>query len=320
MNFYNKLGQMATGSRLRMLTDLLTEDATQVYRLYGLDFKAKWFPVFYLLSDGKARTITGIAGEIGHSHPSVSNIVREMLAKGLVNQNKDTTDARRNMVALSDVGKTYIEPLKATLQDVENAVKGIAKQSAHDLWKAIDEWETMLGNKSLLKRVSDERRKREQANIRIVDYCASYKKAFRQLNEEWITTYFEMEDTDYKVLDNPDEYIIRHGGHIMVALYNDEPVGVCALLKMDDAEHDFEFAKMAVTPHLRGLNIGYLLGQAVVEKAKALGASRIYLESNTALVPAIALYQKLGFKEISGHSSPYKRSNIKMELTIDSKK
>lgn len=61
MQFFEKLGIMAIGSRLRMLTDTITEDASPIYQLYGMDFKATWFPVFFLLSDGNPRTRTGIA-------------------------------------------------------------------------------------------------------------------------------------------------------------------------------------------------------------------------------------------------------------------
>lgn len=38
MQFFEKLGIMAIGSRLRMLTDTITEDASQIYQLYGMDF------------------------------------------------------------------------------------------------------------------------------------------------------------------------------------------------------------------------------------------------------------------------------------------
>lgn len=315
MDFYNKLGQMAIGSRLRMLTDLITDDASQIYQLYGMDFKAKWFPVFFLLSDGKPRTITGIAGEIGHSHPSVSAIIREMSAKGLVRESKDKADGRRNMIELSQTGKACIEPMRITLADVGSAVAAISRQSKHDLWKAIDEWEFLLGEKSLLKRVKEERKIRESQNVKVIPYEPKYHEIFRGLNQEWITTNFEMEEADHKALDNPEEYILKNGGYIFVALYKEIPVGVCALLKMSD-DYDFELAKMAVNSQLRGHNIGYLLGESALKKARDLGASKIYLESNTLLVPAIKLYSKLGFRKIAGHDSPYKRSNIQMELIL----
>lgn len=315
MDFFNKLGQMAIGSRLRMLTDMITEDASRIYQLYGMDFKAKWFPVFFLLSDGKPRTITGIAEEIGHSHPSVSAIIREMSAKGLVRESKDKADGRRNMVELSQAGKAYIEPVHTTLTDVGAAVDAISRQSKNDLWKAIEEWEFLLTEKSLLNRVKEVRKARESQSVKIIPYEPKYHEVFRGLNEEWITTNFEMEEADHKALDNPEEYILQNGGYIFVALYKDMPVGVCALLKMSD-DYDFELAKMAVNSQLREQNIGYLLGEAAIKKAKDLGASKIYLESNTLLAPAIKLYSKLGFKKIAGHDSPYKRSNIQMELIL----
>jgi ribosomal protein S18 acetylase RimI-like enzyme len=76
-------------------------------------------------------------------------------------------------------------------------------------------------------------------------------------------------------------------------------------------------AKMAVSPSAQGRNIGWLLGQAVVNSAKELGASKIYLESNTALKPAINLYYKMGFQKIAGRPTAYKRVNIQMELNLN---
>jgi len=317
MDFFNKLGQMAIGSRLRMLTEMITEDASKVYQLYGLDFKAKWFPVFFLLSDDKPRTITGIAGEIGHSHPSVSVIIREMSAKGLVRESKDKADGRRNMIELTESGKAYIEPMYISLVDVGAAVEAISRQTKHDLWKAIEEWEFLLKEKSLLKRVEEERKTRESKNVEIISYESKYREVFRQLNEDWIKTYFEMEEADYKALDNPEGYILKNGGYIFIALYKGEPVGTCALLNLNNDDYDFELAKMAVNPQLRGKNIGFLLGEAALKKAKESGANKIYLESNTLLAPAIKLYSKLGFKKVPGHDTPYKRCNIQMELILN---
>ncbi len=152
-------------------------------------------------------------------------------------------------------------------------------------------------------------------DIEIVAYGEQYQQVFRDLNLEWISSYFKMEAADYKVLDDPNGYIINNGGFIFVALYQKQPLGVCALIKKNN-EYEYELAKMAVSPKAQGKNLGTLLGQAVIEKAKMLGASSIYLESNTALKPAISLYRKLGFVEIDGHNSAYERCNIQMELRL----
>ena len=316
MDFFNKIGKVAVGSRLRILTEKITEDSAQIYRLYDINLQPKWFPVFYVLSGGEEKTITAIAREIGHSHPSVSKIIAEMAKKGLVAEKKDKADGRRNMVSLSKKGMDINTRIQDQYTDVGNAIEAISSQATHDLWKAIGEWEYLLEQQTLLSRVKEEQKKRESSKVRIVDYRPKYKAAFKALNEEWIAAWFKMEEADYKSLDNPDGNIIKKGGHIFVALYNDEPVGVCALVKMNDPDYDYELAKMAVSPKAQGKSIGWLLGQAIIRKAKLLGARNIYLESNTMLKPAIGLYRKLGFKKVSGRPTPYERCNIQMELEL----
>lgn len=153
--------------------------------------------------------------------------------------------------------------------------------------------------------------------LEIVEYTPQYRDAFRALNVEWISKYFVMEASDFKALDHPDEYIIQKGGAIIIVLYDNVPAAVCALIKMDHDQYDFELAKMAVSPAFQGKGIGYQLGKAVIAKAKSLNAKTLYLESNTILTPAINLYYKLGFKKVEGISSPYERCNIQMELVID---
>ncbi len=199
---------------------------------------------------------------------------------------------------------------------METAVENLIKESNHNLWVALEEWEFLLNEKSLFKRVSDQKKLRESKAVTIVSYELKYQEAFKQLNEQWISTYFKMEEADYKALDNPESYILKNGGKIFVALYKDEPVGVCALIKMEDEEYDFELAKMAVSPKIQGKSIGWLLGQTIVNAAKDMGASKLYLESNTILKPAINLYHKLGFRKVVGRTTPYERCNIQMELNL----
>lgn len=316
MDFYNNAGKMAIGSRLRRLSEQLTEDAGQVYEMYNVPLQPKWFPVFHALSQGQDKTITAIAEEIGHSHPSVSTIIREMVKFGIVVEKKDKLDGRKTMVGLSKKGKEIVTQIAPQHIDVTNAIEEALSQTRYNLWKAIEEWEFLLKQKSLLRRVQEQKKLRESRDVHIVDYKPAYQDAFKRLNEEWISKYFKMEAADHKALDHPQKNIIAKGGHILVALYNNEPVGVCALMKMDDPVYEYELAKMAVSPVVQGKNIGWLLGQAVIEKARSLGARKLYLESNTILQPAINLYHKLGFKKVVGHATPYERCNIQMELIL----
>ncbi|MBZ4187319.1 bifunctional helix-turn-helix transcriptional regulator/GNAT family N-acetyltransferase [Niabella beijingensis] len=316
--FYRLTGKMALGSRLRVLAAVFTEDAEKIYEQNRIPLKAKWFPVFYMLSNKEEKTITEIAQEIGHSQPSVSRIVREMTAKGLITENKKAGDRRQTIVALSAKGNSLIPQVLDQCTDVNSAVEVLAGEAVHDLWEAIEEWEFLLEQKSLSRRVLEQKKLRESGQVRIVDYEPKYKTVFRKLNEAWISQHFEMETADVRALTHPEKYILGKGGTILVALYNNEPVGVCALIKMYDPDYDYEMAKMAVSPAAQGKNIGKLLADAIIGKAKKAGASKLYLESNTRLKPAISLYYKLGFKKITNRPSPYKRANIQMELDLRS--
>jgi [ribosomal protein S5]-alanine N-acetyltransferase len=169
-------------------------------------------------------------------------------------------------------------------------------------------------NNSFLDRVRSVRKVRECHDLKIIDYLPEFHEDFKRLNCEWIEKYFKLEETDLQSLNCPQEKIIKPSGHIYMALRNREIIGTCALIKKDS--DIYELAKMAVTEKAQGKGVGWLLGQAAIQKARELGAKTIFLESNTILEPAIELYQKLGFQRIVGQPSPYERCNIQMELKL----
>lgn len=241
-----------------------------------------------------------------------------MTKAGLVKSNLKSADKRQNLVGLTAKGKLLAASIQVQYQDVAAAIEDLENQATYHLWEAVAEWEFLLDQQSLLSRVKQQRKLRESKDVTIVGYSPKYKKAFKELNEQWITKYFELEQADKDAINHPQSYIINKGGQILVALYKNEPVGVCALIKMDHPKYDFEMAKMAVSPEAQGKRIGYMLGTAIIEVAKKAGATYLYLESNTKLTPAINLYYKLGFEKIPSSPSPYKRANIHMELSLKS--
>ena len=151
-------------------------------------------------------------------------------------------------------------------------------------------------------------------NISIVDLQPQYKEAFKELNYEWIGKFFEVEESDRLILDDPDEHIINKGGVVLIALLDGKAVGTCALIKMP--EDVYELAKMAVSPKAQGNQIGYKLGLAIIERARSLDAKSVFLQTNSSLLPAISLYKKLGFHDTCGHQSDYSRCNVQMELKL----
>lgn len=149
--------------------------------------------------------------------------------------------------------------------------------------------------------------------IKIIEYQPHHQPWFERLNRAWIEKYFWMEPVDVQVLEHPDEHILRDGGTILMAYSENEVAGTVALKFVGQGV--YEFTKMAVDEKFQGKGIGQALTEAAIKKAKELSASKIILYSSTKLAPAISLYRKNGFKEIPV-DGPYKRSDIKMELTL----
>tara|TARA_R110002072_G_scaffold42144_1_gene119501 strand:+ start:747 stop:1229 length:483 start_codon:yes stop_codon:yes gene_type:complete len=150
------------------------------------------------------------------------------------------------------------------------------------------------------------------SKVAIIPFDVQYKKDFYDLNVAWLQKYFYVEPYDEQVLSNPEEYILNPGGFIFMAKYNNEVVGVVALINQKTF---FELSKMAVSPKYQGLKIGRKLLDYCVDFAKKQDWKSITLYSHRSLETAINLYQKIGFKEIPVEKDVhYKRANIKMLL------
>ena len=163
--------------------------------------------------------------------------------------------------------------------------------------------------------------------IEIREFEPGDDAVFRALNEAWITAYFALEKKDHVILGDPQTHILDHGGHIYFAIDAEtrEILGCCALQSIGDGA--FEVAKMAVAEmavaeNLRGKGIGRKLLRAVIESALALGARRLYIETNHILKDAIALYLSERFEHLRPEdvkSTPYVRADVFMERYLESR-
>lgn len=150
--------------------------------------------------------------------------------------------------------------------------------------------------------------------ISVIEFQSKYAGDFKQLNLEWLDKFGLTEAADLLMLDNPQKEIIDTGGCIFLAISGEEVVGSAALI--NELNGVYELAKMAVTPTFRGKGISKLLIEACLNRAKLLGAERIYLSSNSQLTTALKLYEKYGFKYIAVNGTHYATADIMMELLM----
>ncbi|MEP7209862.1 MAG: GNAT family N-acetyltransferase [Alphaproteobacteria bacterium] len=138
--------------------------------------------------------------------------------------------------------------------------------------------------------------------------------AFHDINIAWIERFFVVEKKDRETLEHPREAILDKGGAILMAVDSETAIGCVALIAM--GEGGFELAKMGVSPVAQGKGTGRKLIQAAIDHAHELGARRLYLETNSALKPALKLYADAGFEHVKGPPSPYARADVQMELWL----
>ena len=149
----------------------------------------------------------------------------------------------------------------------------------------------------------------------IIPFQEKYAGDFKQLNIDWLRQYFVTEPYDEYQLSYPGEEIIDKGGYIFLAKEKEKIIGTVALMKETDTS--FELTKMSVTKDSQGKGVSKLLMETCVNLAKEKKWDRLFLYSNTILVPAIQLYRRYGFREIQLEmKSHYSRTNIKMELKL----
>ena len=148
----------------------------------------------------------------------------------------------------------------------------------------------------------------------IIPFAPDLQNYIKELNTEWLEKYFKIEEKDEIIFADPQSEIIDKGGMIFYAQYDNKIVGTISLLKIDQT--NFELSKMAVTNTAQGLGIGHKLMEHSLKIAKENAIKKLVLYSNKKLLPALYLYEKYGFQEVSMGENLYERADIKMELTL----
>ena len=155
MNFYESLGFLVFGSRLRRLSETFLGDVNRIYKDYKLKFDAAWFPVFYILSRKESVSIKDIADELGISHSSVSQLLSALQQKGLIKTTTAADDARKKTVEFTVKGKKLQQQIAPVWAALSQAMEELVNEGRHSkvLLKAIGEVEERMTAQSVFDRV-----------------------------------------------------------------------------------------------------------------------------------------------------------------------
>ncbi|WP_298533964.1 bifunctional helix-turn-helix transcriptional regulator/GNAT family N-acetyltransferase [uncultured Algibacter sp.] len=307
-------GELGLGSRLKRVSEYLMKETQIVYNHFNVDFDPYLFPIFKIIANKNGITNSEIQNSLQFSQPAITQALNKLINKNLIVYKADKLDKRKKIIQLSTKGHDTLKILKPIWKGIEEVIKEYTLESSSSLIEHLNSLENKLSRKNFSQNIIDKINLESKNGIQIVPFSNSYAKKFYELNVEWLKTYFYVESYDNEVLSKPKQYIINKGGHIFFALINDQVIGTVALMPIGK-NGLFELTKMAVSPEKRGKKIGQQLLQYCIDFAKELGLPKLILYSNRELENAIYLYRKYGFIEVPLETnSPYKRSDIKMEL------
>lgn len=317
MDIITQLGELAIGTRLKRLSDYMMEEGSKVYQTQKIDFDPKCFSVFYALTQYNSLSIMELAETLRLTHPAIIKLAKQLEKEGLIVSKQDPKDKRRRLLALSQKGKEQLPMLQEVWTDIAQTFNRVFQEQEQHLLQAVDQVERAFEQEGFSKRVREIRNQRLLAAVEIIAYQPELKEHFARINYNWINKYFTVEEADKKSLDNPEDDILNKGGYIYFARVDGEIAGTCALKNLGNGK--YELAKMGVDDTFQGKQIGKKLGLAIIEKARAIGAKILWLESNRKLSPALNLYRRLGFKELPNTSdvSDYERSDIQMQIVFN---
>lgn len=153
MNLVNELEELALATRLKRLSERLSQDISRIYKESGLDFEARWFLILELLMRQRQLSVTEISEALQLTHPAVVQFVDQLQTQGLIKTSPDSRDKRRRLISLSAAGKQMYRKISPMLAVIREENRKWVEEASASLLTVLGELEKSLDEKSMYKRV-----------------------------------------------------------------------------------------------------------------------------------------------------------------------
>ena len=152
LDYFDELGEVALGSRLKRLSDRIMSDALNVYKFMEQDIQPKWFTLMSLLYEKKSVSIVEASELLGLSQPCISQFSKELIKNDLVKASPDANDLRRKILSLTPKGRRKYKKMEPVRKAVRMAAISLCEEVEHDFYQSIKQFEKALSEKSLYQR------------------------------------------------------------------------------------------------------------------------------------------------------------------------
>jgi putative acetyltransferase len=119
---------------------------------------------------------------------------------------------------------------------------------------------------------------------------------------------------DQELASLPGDYA-PPAGRLLVAKYRDQLAGCVALHQLEPGI--CEMKRLYLRPQFRGRGLGRALAESVIAEARLTGCRKMRLDTVEPVMPnAVAMYRRLGFKEIEAYRANPNAGALYMELDL----
>jgi DNA-binding MarR family transcriptional regulator/N-acetylglutamate synthase-like GNAT family acetyltransferase len=308
------LGYLAGATRFRRISEKLYVDGDKIYKEAGVQFKASWFPVYYVLALAESpMTVLQIAEQIDFSHITVKNVLRELEKVELVSIEINPADKRSKLVSLSLKGQKLIYRLKPLWISFSTALKKVFQAGHPDFMNILNRIDHLIEENPINLMVAQQ----ETESVVVVDYSPGISKHFHELAGPWLTEELngQLKEEDGIELQNPDEAHFIEGGFLFYAKYKDQIVGFVALKRLDDKA--FEFASLYINPNYRNLGIDTLLIERCISRCMENEADELWLQTSISKTEVQILYDAIGFVDKTPHTGMMLQELTKKAMCLE---
>jgi DNA-binding MarR family transcriptional regulator len=157
MNFYQQLGLLVFGSRLKRLGESFINDVNKIYKSHNIQFDASWFPVFYILSQKEEVSIKEIADDLNVSHSAISQLITNLQQKGLIKSVVSKIDARHKAITFTAKGEKLLAKIQPVWNALQQSMEKLVSENIQSkkILQALTAVEKSLQKESVFERVEN---------------------------------------------------------------------------------------------------------------------------------------------------------------------
>ena len=272
--YTNRLGLL---SRYRFDTSLTLTEARVIFEI-GL---------------AGARTQSALGRDLKVDMGYLNRVVKRLTAQGFISIRRDESDGRVSFLTLTETGHSMLSKINSDSDaEAEGMLRGLNKKEEATLVAHLEAARQLLEKQAARKPCI----KRAESSEDITTARTLMREYAEFLGED-----LSFQDFEQELASLPGKYAPPSGVLLLSWVPGSaglivQPAGCVALRKLMPGI--CEMKRLFVRPRSRGLGLGRLLAERIIEEARALGYKRMRLDTLERLESAVSLYRSLGFVRI----------------------